>query len=385
MATYRYQFCDLLSGQVIAELPMIVSSFSQQINGVGTLTGTIPLGARELAGVDWRSATQKERTIVIVLRDDVYAWGGWITKRRPTGGGTIAEITASTFEDYWNRRKIKADTTFTGADVFDVVRGIVTNLQAVANGNVRLAVTGGTSGSTTTVTYLGKDRKKALDAWVGLAQAYPFEFYVSWARTGSVWTPTLNLAAPGFMTGVDPMVIEYPGNAGDYDWPEEPAANALTGIGAQSGGAPLMVEVIDQATLDAGYPLLEDEVSWTDEADLARLGNRAAAKLAADLADNVVPSVDLRGNASPGFADIALGAPVRLRATSLYHPAGPNGVPGIDATRRITGWTVTPGPAEKVALTLTSSTGLVRPRFVQRGLPAYIADLDRRVRLLETL
>lgn len=388
MAEYRVFCADSLTGNLIEELPFDVSSYSQAINGVGTLTATLALGDIP-AGVNWQGATTVKRTLIVVQRNGSYVWAGYLMKRRPTDGGTKAEITCETLEGYLARRRIKTDLTYSSAtDVFTIVRGIIDQLQAVGNGNMNLAYDTNLAGQTATVTYLGKDRTKALDAFNRLAEIAPgFEYTITWSRAGSTFTPTLTLAAPGLNVGLDAIVFEYPGNAADYSYDEDGgnAPNALTGVGADSGGVPLMDEETDSlGELAHGYPIYEDEWQAKDETVLAHLQARTQTVLAAQLADYAVPTVDLRGDSIPGFGDFALGAPARLRATSLYHPAGLNGAPGVDVLRRVTGWTVTPGPPEKVSLTLGSTTGKIVAPAKRRTQAAYLRDLDRRLRTLET-
>lgn len=397
MADYRYFLADALTGVIIEELPLTVQSYSQQLNGAGQATATLPVADGSTPSL-WRSATIPRRTLLMVQRGDNYTnpvWGGMVMKRRPVGDGhTQAEITAETLEGYWGRRKIKADLVEAGVDLFQVVRDIIAQLQAVTGGNMRMLVSSGSAGATTTVTYLGKDRAAALDAINRLAEVSSFEYAITWSRSGNVFTPTLQLAAPALNTTADALLLEHPGSlATPVDEPEDgtQTVNALTGVGADSGGTPLLAEVVDTAgEIAAGYPIFEDEWSAKDETDYSRLATRTTAQLNARLADKAIATVELSPpSGQPGditVGDLALGQPVRLRCTCPYHPAGVNGVPGLDtSTRRITGWTVAPGLTDRVTLTLGSSTGLILPPRLRRDTNAYLADLARRVRTLETM
>jgi hypothetical protein len=385
VATYRYLFADAMTGQLLEELPLDCQSFGQQISAAGTLTGTLTLG--DITG-NWRGATIPKRTAPIVMRGDQIAWGGWITKRRPTNGGSSAEITAETLEGWLAKQEIQADLTFTNTDVFTIVRGIIAHVAAQAGGNMRIDTDTNLAGYTQTVTYLGKDSTKAGDAISKLAEVSPgFEYTIRWQRTGSVFTPYMTLASPGLSTGLDAIVLEYPGNLIDYDYPEDGTAapNVLTGVGADSGGTPLLARVEDSTgELAAGVPRLPGQQQMKDETDLTRLTARTTTALRAGLVDYVVPTAVLRGDADPHFGDFPLGIAARLRATSLYHPAGTNGVPGLDVTRRATGWTVVPKAAEQVTLALGSTTGLITPPVRDRTVAAYLRDLDRRVREIAT-
>jgi hypothetical protein len=321
-----------------------------------------------------------------VLRNGLPVWGGVVIKRRPSNGGTLAEITAETLEGWLGRQEIQVDLTYTGVDVFDIVRGLITQVQSVAGGNMRIDVGSNTAGQPATITYAGQDSTKALDAIQALADVGPgFEYTIGWSRSGSVFTPIMTMAAPGVSSGLDAILLEYPGNLADYNYPEDGtnAPNAMTGVGAGAAGVPLLARVADTAgQLAGGYPVTYGQVQFKTETDYGRLLARTTAALAAGLADYVVPTAVLRGDADPQFGDFPLGVAVRLRATSMYHPAGINGSPSLDVTRRVTGWTVAPQATESVALSLASTTGRIALPANQRTVAAYLADLDRRVREL---
>lgn len=381
---YRYLFCDLLTGVLLDELPLDCRGFSQQIGPGGTLTGSLPLGG---ITANWRTATLPKHTLVVVLRDEAVAWGGWLIKRRPTNSGNLAEIGAETLEGWLGRQEIQSDLTFTATDVFDIVRGIVAHVAAQAGGNLRIDTGTNLAGYVQTVTYLGKDSTKVSDAISKLAEVAPgFEWTIQWQRVGQVFTPYLVMASPGLNVAIDGILLEYPGSVSEYDYPEDGTAapNVLTGVGADSGGAPLYARVEDIAgELAAGYARLPGQLQVKDEDDATRLMARISTALAAGLVDYVVPTVKLRADADPSFMDIPLGCPARLRATSPYHVANADGSPGLDVTRRVTGWSVTPATSEETTLSLAASTGRITPPLRQR-FEAYLADLDRRIRDLST-
>jgi hypothetical protein len=324
----------------------------------------------------------------VVQRNDQYVWAGRIIKRRPTDGSTKVEVTAETLEGYLARRLILDDLTYTATDVFTIVRGILIYLQGVPGGDMQLETGSNLAGQVATVTYLGDSTTRASEAIQRLAETDPgFEYTITWSRAGNTFTPTMTLAAPALNTSLDVTVFEYPGNLlNPVDTPEEATPNSLVGIGAQVAGSPLLWDAIDTTNeIPNGYPLYEDTVSMTEETDSTRLQARTEKALATKLADYTVPTVDLRPDAVPGFGDFPIGAPCRLRCTCLFHRAKVNGVPGLDVTRRITGWTVTPGDSERVSFATGQITGKITPPLKQRGVPGYLTDLDRRLRALETI
>jgi hypothetical protein len=395
---YRFLLADALTGVLLEEPPLDVSSYSQQINGVGTLTATMPLTDAPFVNpatgkplIDWRTVAPFKRTLLIVLRDNVPVWGGRVTKLRPTGTGhTAVELTAETLEGYLAREELQTDQTYTAADAFTIVRGIIGWHQSQTGGNLSLGMGTNLAAQNHTVTYLGKDSPKILDAINRLTEVAPgFEYEITWAPSGNTYTPTMTLAAPALGAGVDAVLLEFPGNlVSPVDYPQDvgDAPNFLTGVGADAAGSPLLARIGDTAgELASGIPLYHGQVSMKEESDTARLIARTTTLLNARLADATVPQVELRGDAEPGFGDLTLGVPVRLRCTCPYHPANPgSGAPGLDVTRRVTGWTVVPGPFEKVTLTLGSLTGKISLPKAQRDVAAYLRDVDRRLRTLET-
>lgn len=385
MTDYRYLFADALTGVLQEELPLDCQSFGQQISASDTLTGSLALG--DLT-VNWRGATIPKHSLVVAMRGDQIAWGGWITKRRPTNSGTQAEITAETLEGWLARQEIQADLTYTNVDVFTIVRGIIAHVAAQAGGNMRIDTGTNLAGYTQTVTYLAKDSTRVGDAISKLADVSPgFEYTIGWTRTGATFSPVMTLASPGLSVALDPILLQYPGNLVDYDYPEDGSAapNMLTGVGADNAGTPLLARVEDTTgELAAGYLRLPGQLQLKDETDQTRLAARTQTALAAGLVDYVVPTAVLRGDADPHFGDFPAGIPARLAATSLYHPAGVNGRPGLDVTRRVSGWRVVPKAQEIVTLALASTTGKVLRPTEQRTQGAYLRDLDRRIRELAT-
>lgn len=397
MATYRYVTADVLTGRTLEELPLKVDSFSQQISAKGDLRASLALaGLVNAAGlpIDWRTATVPKRSAVYVIRDDTQVvWGGIITAREPATDGISARITAETFEGYLARRRVKTTLAYgSPTDVFTIVRDIIAQIQAVTGGNIRLAVSAGAAGYSQAITYNGYARTKVLDELVRLSEIAPgFEFTIRHDRdnTTGVFTPTLVLVAGQMNTGLSPILAEQPGNMLQHPtYPETVAANAVTGVGKGDGPAMLIYEAVDPlGELANGYPIYEDELSVKEEDDLGRLTARTQTDLATRLVDAVVPTVTLKADGNPSFGSYPLGVPCRLRITSPYFPANANGAPGLDITRRVTGWTVTPpsaGNGEQVTLALSGGTYKITAPIDDQKFARWLRDVESRVRTIET-
>jgi hypothetical protein len=77
---YRYFLTDLLSNQVISEIPFSGVSFERANRRAGSFKGKIPL-IEATKGLDIYEATMPGRTGIYVLRNDVCVWGGIIWSR----------------------------------------------------------------------------------------------------------------------------------------------------------------------------------------------------------------------------------------------------------------------------------------------------------------
>lgn len=394
MGTYRYLVADTLTGRPLDELPLQVSSFSQELNGGGgELTAELPLG--DLGPIDWRSVTVPYKTSLFIVRDDTQVvWGGVINARPKGDDDTKATIQAEPLEAFLNRRLIKTTLTY-GAptDVFTIVAGIIGNIQAQTGGNLGITVNASPalSGTLQTISFPSYARAKAGEEIGRLADLGPFDWWISHVRnigTG-YFAPVLHLRAPQANVDLEPILAEYPGNVTSYTWPETGAANSVTGMGKGDGASKLIYEAIDSAgKIAEGYPLVEDILSLGEEDSFNRLTTRTQADLVARLVDNVVPQVKLNGDA-PGleFGSFPLGIRCRLRATSLFHPAGANGEPGVDVVRRVTGWSVSPpadGGIEQVTLNLATAPGKVVPPLDDKAFQRWLRQLEQRIRSFET-
>lgn len=379
--TYRYLFTDLLTGTTLEELPLDCQSLPLALNGGdGQTTGTLNLADLNARGVQWRAATEPERTGVYAVRDDTsIVWGGYVEKRRPTNGGATAELTCKPFEALLARTAIDWDVTYTATDVFDIVRGLLSTAQGQAGGNLRIDVNPASTdaGLVQTIAYVGREAKPLLGEIQRLAEAAGFEFFVSYSRdpvTG-IFGQTLNLGAPTLNAALSPIVATFPGGVIDYDHPEDAskADTVVNGYGTGTSVSQLYYQAVDTDRIAAGYPRLSGSYTVTDEDNQARLTTRTTAEQHARVNNVTVPTVTIGGD----FEIPLLGQPCRLMATSDYHPSPGGGAAGLDDTRRITAITIRPpgGQAEQMMLSLSDAAG--------KPVPAVNGAAERRLRRIE--
>ena len=371
MATsYRYLFADLLTNQVLAELYLTGVQFTQQLNTSGTLSGNILLTDATEVNTNVINATIPGRTAVYVDRNGVLVWGGIIWHREYDSESQHIQITAREFLSYFERRKITSDLVFSNVDQLTVASSLVNYAQSVSNGNIGVIIPSATSAVNVSRTFYGYEYKTVYDAILDLSRggstgvgSFGFDFTISVAYDGS-GNPikTLNFGYPRLgtaysSTSTTAPVFEFPaGNVISYSYPEDGsiAASIVYGIGSGSNeGKTLAVPATSSSTwFSAGWPVLEEVVSYLDVTDANLLTALAAGQLAATQYPPTTLKIVAPPYQDPQFGSYSIGDDVRVRISDDRFPNG------LDSTYRLVALNVSPGEAsgERVTLTLTLPT-----------------------------
>ena len=96
--TYRYLFADLLTNNIIAELPLTNVSFTQQLNQAGTLSGQLLLSGLNANTFNVLNGTIPAKTGIYVDRNGTLVWGGVIWGRPYDSDSQTLSIEAREFE-----------------------------------------------------------------------------------------------------------------------------------------------------------------------------------------------------------------------------------------------------------------------------------------------
>jgi hypothetical protein len=105
VALYRYITADLLSNQVIAEIPFKGVSYERAIKGAGKFGGTVPV-IDSNASLGLYESTMPGKTALYVVRNDTCVWGGIIWDRSYNAKQRELTIGASEFTSYLYHRNI---------------------------------------------------------------------------------------------------------------------------------------------------------------------------------------------------------------------------------------------------------------------------------------
>lgn len=359
MTTYRYLFADLLTNQVIAELPLTAVNFTQSLNSAGTFSGTIQLAGSNPAALNVDAGTTPGRTAIYVDRDGILVWGGVIWSREYSSANQHLTIQAREWESYLERRRITTTQVFTNVDQLQVARQLVNTMQTVPYGNVGIQVGSETSGVTISRVFYSYELKSVYSALLDLSRSNAgFDFNIQVAYDGAgVPTKKLVLSYPYSGTRYSSSsptapVFEFPaGNVVEYSYPEDgsTAANVLYAVGAGSNEGKQIATATASDKLADGWALLEDSANYGDITDATLLSNLAVGQVQAVSYPPTTMKIVAPPYVNPVLGSYKIGDDCRIRIQDDRFPSG------LDTVYRITALSLTAGEnsAERVTLTLT--------------------------------
>ena len=359
--TYRYLFADLLTNDLLGELPLTGVSFNQQLNQAGTLQGHLLLSGVNSAGLNVDASTIPARCAIYVDRNGTLVWGGVIWGRDYNSANQTLTITAREFESYFERRRITADAVFTNVDQLTVAQSIFNTAQSATNGNIGVIVPTNTSGILISRTYYGYEFKQVYGAVQDLSRALDgFDFNIRVSYSSGVPTKNLVLGYPRIGTAYSVTSITAPvftlpaGNIVEYSYPEDGsiAANTIYGLGAGSNEGKLISTQSDATLLTAGWPLLEDQANYSDITDATLLGEITQGVLNGLSTPPTTIKVAVPAYQDPEYGTYNIGDDARLIITDNRFPNT------LDEVYRIVGLNVQPGEdnPERVTITLTNTS-----------------------------
>ena len=360
--TYRYLFADLLTNQILAELPLTGVSFTQQLNQSGTLNGHLLLSAVNSAQFNVNAATIPGRSAIYVDRNGDLIWGGVIWNRTYNSAEQVLNLTAREFESYFERRRISATQSFTNTDQLVIARTLIDDAQLVPSGDIGVITGSETSGVLIDRVYYDYELKNVYQAIQDLSRAedgFDFNINVSYDPITEEPIKTLVLGYP--RSGViydlnDPqaLVFMFPaGNIVEYEYPEDAsiAANTIYALGAGSNEGKLLSIAQDTTKITDGWAVLEDVANYSDVTDSALLDELSLGQVLAVSYPPTTIKIVVPAYVTPTLNDYNIGDDARLIITDERFPGT------LDAIYRIVALNVQPGEdgPERVTITLTAS------------------------------
>jgi hypothetical protein len=102
---YRYIVTDLLTNQILAEIPFTGVSYERALKAAGRFQGNISINL-DTKSLDLYNSTMPGKTGLYVMRNDECVWGGIIWSREYSVTGQEISVSASEFTSYLHHRRI---------------------------------------------------------------------------------------------------------------------------------------------------------------------------------------------------------------------------------------------------------------------------------------
>jgi len=345
MATYRYYTADILTGTVLAELPLFGVTMDRKLSAAGNISGSMKLGSGQHNDDDLITGSEPQRSAVYCERDGTLIWGGILWSRSYDSTNKTCALTGQTFESYFDHVAIQNDFIQDGGiDQLEIFRNLINVLQGQAGSNIGLDVSGMSivSGVPRTILIPGYEyhlANEVVSQLVGVEDG--FDYTIDVVPSGTVDQPN-KLVRVGYPTISDPdasaaVEYDYPGNITSYTWPETGGGTRFAVLGAGAGSSMFRAESVASDLIAAGFP------SWWVVKAFKNLvtDDQVTAKAAAvrDLykTPTTVPEFTLKPDREPEFeAWSALGSNFNVHIEDARFPNGK------DVSSRMTGWSLTP-------------------------------------------
>lgn len=369
VTTYRYLFVDLLTNEIIAELPLTGVSFTQQLNQPGSFQGHLLLSGINTYQFNVDPSTIPGKCGLYVDRNGELIWGGVIWGR--TYNSTEQKVTYNAREwlSYFERRRITQTVEFTGVDQLLIAKTLIQDAQSAAHGNI--GVLYNTQGQTTSGVLVDRvyyyyELKGVFQGIQDLSrQSDGFDFEIDvfydpmtglpakafntyYPRSGLIYSPS-NLNIP---------VFEFPaGNMVEYEYPEDGsiAANSVYALGAGSNEGKLISNAQSSTKFDEGWALLEDQANYSDVTDQTVLDKLAIGAVTAFAYPPITMKIVVPAYVNPELGSYSLGDDCRIVIRDDRFPNG------FDEIYRIVGLSVQPGEDGPERVTLSCTIGTVTP------------------------
>lgn len=331
MAVYRYLLANVLTGALLAELPLESASYSHVLNAPGAFSGA--LGLRQPAKLEavLASALNLGQVAVYAERDGVIVWGGMLwTSDADIDSGALA-LAGEGFHSYFRRRALRATKAYAAADqTTGIAKDLIDWAQSIPGGSIGVATADvAATGVLRDRTYEAFERKwigAEIEALAALDGGFDFRYESRW-NAGTIQTRFLtSYPATGRQTEIVLEVGKQLAKLGTKTDATSLATN-VDAIGAGEGDLGLIATVSSPALLGV-YPLLDDVVSFTDVSERPTLEAHARKRLRRGAAPIVIPAVEWDPSLEPVIGSFLPGDIVTVRGSS--------GLARVDGAFRVT-------------------------------------------------
>lgn len=389
---YKYYSCDVITGNLGVELPLVKVQATRSLNSPGAFQGSLDLaGVRNQDGTKnvalqqaYWLGTEEDRCSIAVTRDGTLI-GEWrITARSNVkNDGSPIQITGEWISGYlaevipsWtglsgdlpaggypgpNSTPVAAgtDPLQIAYDLVAQAKDPITSTTAPA-GSRGFAITlparaGLNSGQLVTQTDWATQTQNVLAMMTTLQQAYDFDWDVDVALVGLTIVRTLTLSYPerGIDAGITILMPEQGGQGGqitDYEANRDGSRRftqiITTGSSANAGST--LTTRSNNTSLVAGYPLKQTVYAQSSTTDPTQLQMQSDAKAAYATSSEIPPVIVILADTNPVLGSYTVGD------TFTVDVGQSDNFPyGVSEKVRIIGIQITPPVAGDELVTLT--------------------------------
>lgn len=337
----KYLFTNLLTGEVIDEIPVGSVEMSNKLNGFGVLRGVFSLDMSGKKNADVLAASIPGKCGLIVERQGQPIWDGVIWSRWYQSQAKSVQFTARTLEGLWDKLYLRTDINYTSYEQRNIFREIINNLQLVAPTNLRVSVPSAFPDAVLrSVNVLATEYKTYLAVISSMADgASGFDWTISTNKNGVVYERKLLIGYPTLGATGDGLTFDYPGNVTNYYASEsvDSAGTHMFVFGAGEGSDMVVGTAVQQDLIDSNWPRLDVGISRKDISNSSQISSLASQLGYQRRPPMLVAKLFVKEDQDPVFGSYGLGD---LATISIVDPRFPK--PGKQIQARMVAYNYRP-------------------------------------------
>ncbi|HEY7414786.1 MAG TPA: hypothetical protein VH593_06315 [Ktedonobacteraceae bacterium] len=301
MSDYTYYYTDLLSDDVLGEIPAMRCSYGESLNSEGKAQLTAPLHA-EVNGVQLykMSDLAPGNTGILIMRDGVPVFGGVLWSANAQLSDSTLQLQGLGYLSLFRRRFVRRTLGFSQITGPTIAAALIQyTTEDGGNADYGVDTTGAiAAGIGRDRTYYDYERKEIAGAIVDLANlrgGFDFRFVAQYMDDGLIHKRfTTTYPSTGRPTGIHlAMGTNIEGMSVGVD------ATSLASRVDASGGGDAESTMIGTYAETSAYPLFEDVISMSDNRSIDNLVDWAARRVARGRAPITGANITCRGDDPP--------------------------------------------------------------------------------------
>lgn len=277
MATYRYLACDVVTGDLLGELPLTDVSWAPVVNGAGSFTAKLHLGVNRGQWASRIERTTPLRRGIYIERDGQIRMGGLWWTRTSEAPGEFVQLQGAGFWSIFRKRRIDELLEITGDQATEISHQVLTHAMDRPGGGLDLRFDLTPNGSERARTFAPWDRKVVAEAIEDMARAadgFDFSIDCRWSgdrviREFRTHQPTMGRPLSAGVKLTCATGSSGSGNVASWTWEEigQDTANEWTVTGDGQAEAMQISTTRRDDLIAEGWPLLQDVYPVRDVAD----------------------------------------------------------------------------------------------------------------------